>query len=268
MNLKWIERPNSRRMRENPQSIILEHQVIGTTDDGLARAYALSNTSLMYAGLWRQNIEINPSGFQIWDVTTTYGPTQPIAEVKWSFDTGDATATITQAKQHIASYVKEGETAPDHKGAIGVNGDEVEGCEVAIPQFKWAEERKIPIAAAAFPAYSQILKALAKHVNSAMFRGFPAGEVRFDGATGGQSSRDPNYAELTFRFTQQDSITNATVGEITGINVTGWQYWWAEYETVYDTIAKRNVRRPRCIHVERVYDAADLSLLGIGIGPI
>ncbi len=255
-------------MRENPQSIILENQVRGTSDDGMARAYALSNTPAMYAGLWRQNVEINPVGHEIWDVTTTYGPTQPMAEVKWSFDTGDATATITQAKEHIASYPKSGETATDHKGAIGVNGDDVEGCEIAIPQFKWTEERKIPIAAAAFPAYSQILKALAKHTNASPFRGFPAGEVRFDGATGGQSSSDPNYADLTFRFTQQDSITNATVGEITGINVVGWQHWWVEYESVYDSTAKRTVKRPRCVHVDRVYDPANFALLGIGIGPI
>jgi hypothetical protein len=267
--VRFEQTRDSGQSTENPRSLTLKYLLEGIFGRNVARAYAIAATPSIASGLYRQDVKMDPGGFQIWFATVTYGPTKQrtIGEVRWNVDTTGGTAHITQALEHVQSYPKSGMTAPDHKGAIGVkrsNGERtVEGCDIVVPACKWTEAWTLSAAAAAFD-YIDTLEALTGNVNNATFRGKAAGEVRFDGAVGGGSNVDPTQVEMTFHFTRSISVTNLTAGDITGIAKAGWQYLWYEYETQVDTNAQMSTEVPLAAHVERVYNAVDFSLLGIG----
>lgn len=251
---------------ENPRSITLKYLLDGIFEHPVAKMYAIASTLPVYDGLYRQDVKLQPIGFNLWNVTVPYGPEKKpaIGECTWAVDTTGGTAHITQSLETIQRYAPAGKTATDHKGAIGINKEgDVEGCDIVIPSCKWTETWNLSAAAASF-AYIDTLEALTGHVNNATFRGKPAGEVRFDGATGGGSTKDPTMVVLTFHFVRSKSVTGITAGDITGIAKDGWQYLWYEYSAKADATAKATARRPRAAHVERVYDSADFSLLGIG----
>lgn len=268
----FYERPNSRQSTENPKKITYQYVLSGEFDRTSARAVALAGTAAVIAAdgvlLYRSDLQLDPQGYQLWYVTVPYVPAnsrnrqwQPY-EYRWSFDTTGGSAKITQALEHIQSYAASG-TAPDHKGAINVTENGPEGCEIVIPQFKWTETHQLPAAFATF-AYSDIVEALTGTVNLNQFRGKPAKSVRFDGGQGSGSNRDPNLVEITFHFTRGLAISSATYGDITGVDKDAWEYLWFEYERQEDATANKGVHRPFAAHVERTYEAADWSVLGIG----
>jgi hypothetical protein len=266
----WKERPNSRESSENPRSIVLRYSLSGETDDRIVRAYAEDATPYIYDDLYKQDIQVDPQGYALWHVDVPYGPraTKPATadqlEYRWNVDTTGGTAKITHARAHIKSYAKNGETPPDHQGTIGITLDgQVEGCEIVIPAFKWQEYHQFPAKAAPW-AYTGILEALTGTVCAATFRGRAPGTVRFDGATGGGSSKDPAIVEYTYNFVSSPDVKGITIGSITGIAKPGWAYLWTEYEKVEDNAAQTLATRPRYVHVERVYEPANWNLLRIG----
>ena len=266
MALSFIERPDSRKATENPRSYTLCYTLAGVIDDTFARAYVIAATPIIYSGLYRQDVKLDPAGYSLWKVEVSYGPIkQPEAtDFKITFDTTGGSVKITQGISHINSYAPAGKTAPDHKGAIGVSQDgQPEGCDVVIPSFKWSETWQLPSATYDW-SYATVLKALTGRVNDASFRGFDTGTVRFDGAKGSASNKDPTLVELTFDFSQSDDATEITAGDITGIAKGGWEYLWYEYEKQADATANKLVSPPIAAHVEQVYYEGDFSLLGIG----
>jgi len=266
MAFKFYERPDSRKSSENPRSITFGYTAEGSTSNLYVKAYAIAATPVIYDGLWRQDIQITPDGHMLWRVDVPYGPRQPVesGNYKWSYDTTGGTAKITHALEHIQSYAPAGKTAPDHKGAIGVNQNgDVEGCEKVVPAPKWTETWDMPAAAASF-AYTDILAALTGMVNASTFRGKTPGTVRFDGAQGSGSNKNPDVVEVTFHFTQGIDVTGLSYGEISGVAKGAWQYLWVEYAQEEDSAANKNASRPIAVHVGRIYDPADFGLLQIG----
>ena len=171
---------------------------------------------------------------------------------------------ITQSLETVHKYAPSGKTAADHKGAIGVTDHGVEGCDIIVPKFSWTETWQLPIADYGW-AYSQVLKAATGRVNASEFRGFPAGQVLFKGGKGSASSKDPTLIEISYAFDQSDDVTAQTIGDITGIAKTGWQYLWVQIRRDrHDATAKDYVRRPKSVYVERVYDSVAFATLGIG----
>jgi hypothetical protein len=88
--------------------------------------------------------------------------------------------------------------------------------------------------------------------------------VLFHGAKGSQSAKNPDLVEMTFSFAASRDADNLSVGDITGIAKKAWEYLWVRYTSTDDTSAKKLVKRPSSVHIERVYDDADYSQLGIG----
>lgn len=274
MAIHFDERPKSRKSSENPLTVTYLYVLDGIFDHAAARAYAIAATPVVRAHpsgalIYRSNVELDPQGYQTWHVSVPYVTAddrrrdwQPY-EYRWTFDTTGGSARITSALEHIQSYAPAGATAPDHKGAIGVTASGVEGTEIVVPQFKWTETHQLPAVFATF-AYSDTVEALTGKVNAATFRGKPAGSVRFDGAAGGGSSKNPNLVEITYHFVRGVAISNQSYGDITGVDKAAWEYLWIEYQTEEDSTANRAVERPLAAHVERVYDSGDFSLLGIG----
>jgi hypothetical protein len=69
---------------------------------------------------------------------------------------------------------------------------------------------------------------------------------------------------ITFNFAGSPNTASQTIGDITGISKYGWDYLWVRYADFVDSFAYSLVKRPIGVYVERVYQPADFSDLGIG----
>ena len=140
----------------------------------------------------------------------------------------------------------------------------VEGCEIVVPKFAWSETHQLPIATYGW-AYSQKLKAITGKVNGWKFRGFPAGQVLFHGARGSASSKDPSLIEITYLLRAERRRQAADHGRHhrnrqarLGVPV------GASHRAEGRATAKRLVRRPEAVYVEKVYWPANFAILAIG----
>ncbi|MEW6249206.1 MAG: hypothetical protein AB1716_01040 [Planctomycetota bacterium] len=250
----------------NP-AVELRYVIQGTDDDVTARAALVSASPTTYdpwgGGLLflpRETVTIQPLGPELWEGIVRYAPVPQTDESVFSFDTGGGTQHITHSLATIARYAPAGKTAPDFKGAIGVTSDSVEGVDIAVPVYQFAETHYLPDASVT-PAYKSTLFSLTGKVNSLAFKGFAAGEVLFLGAGG--AKRGQGDWEITYRFAASPNAPNLTIGDITGIAKKGWEYLWVRYADTEDTAAKALVKRAIAVYVEQVYPYADLNLLGI-----
>ncbi len=269
MTIRLEEYPDSQSATADRQSQTrtLHFWLSGEQDAAIARAYATDNTPSLYDGYFRQGMDMDTKGGGLWDIEAYYGsvPKNESGDVSFTFDTSGGTAHITQAKEHIASHTAAGVLADTHNGAIGVTDTGVDGTDVVIAQFSWTENWTLPISYASFSA-AVLFKNLTGKVNASAFRGFGAGQVRFDGATGGASTKEKGEATLSYKFVQSDDSSDAMPAFKSGITKLGWYYLWAEYEKQEGATDKVIIRPPVRVHVDRVYDAADFSSLGIGTG--
>ncbi len=273
MAITWKEIPNSAKHASD--SIELRYHLAGepgvdTTLANRAVAYALAQgySAQIYLGLYRGIITLDEKGPLLYEVTVPYGMLEQGSVGgeywSWKFDTTGATKHITHALSHIASYVPAGKTASDHKGAIGFkkNG-EVEGVDITDRAFKWSETHHLPISSYSF-TYATILGAVTGQMNNAVFRGKAAYTVKFQGASGGISGKDPAFLEITYNFEESPSEANITVGDITVTSKLGWDIASVCYEAQDDDTAKQISTNPYQVDVDRVLYAFDFSILGIG----
>ena len=267
-----IERLDSRQSSwGSDRDATLRYLVTGTEDESLAYAITDAYSPLLYYGLIKNKISVNPGEApDVWTLEVGYGPMQrpEPGKVQWQFNAGGMTTHITQALAHVASYVASG-TAPDHKGAINVHKDGngelvVDGVDIggAGGAFTWSETHWIPYASFT-PAYVQILylMAVATPVNNVAWRVWAAKEVRLLGVSGSASGED--NVELNFSFAAEPNITGRTIGAITGIEKKGWDYLWVEYKTEDGGASKTLVKQPLAVHVEQVYGYGNFATLGL-----
>ena len=271
--ITWVETSESGASTQNPPAVTKNYRLAGVFEESTARGYALQATANIYAGLYRQDVKVDPDGFNIWKITVPYG-VLPVTGgqgggdswfMEWGWDTTGATAKITQAIEHVNSYRVGATGGNPHMGAIGVHDGEVEGVEVVIPAFKWWEKYRMPRSYATM-GYSIICEGLTGCANTTWFRGRVRNTVRFDGAQAGGTIKELDKVELTFHFTASPRVWGVTVGAITGVVKGGWDYGWIEYQSEQDAAAKKNVKQPIAVHVEQVMQYGDFSLLGIGTG--
>ena len=206
----------------------------------------------------------------IWDGIVTYstwGEQQKkkdppaTGDAIFDFDTTGGTQHITQSLKTLNKYPA---TAPYFQGAIGVTHDNVEGVDITVPIYQFAETHIFP-ADAVTMEYRGKLFYLTGKVNKAPFKGCKAGECLFLGASGSlQVSGAIRQWEIAFKFAASPNAENLTVGPITGINKKGWEYLWVRYEDDEDDKAKVLVKRPTAAYVEKVYEEGDFSEMGIG----
>lgn len=246
-------------------SVVTKWILLGTRDDQLARQFLSAWTPTVYSSLLRESLHLEETAPETWECEVKYGTKKDPekGDWKWEFDTTGATQKITQSKQNIHNYGLPGKQAPDFKGAIGVTDDSVEGCEIIVPQFKWSETHQLDAAVVTWD-YSQVLYRMTGTTNSVAFRGFQANQVLFNGAKGSRSGKNPDLVEMTFSFAAGIHADNLVVGEINAISKKAWEYLWVRYGTVDDYAAKKLVKRPTSVHIERVYDEANFADLLIG----
>lgn len=272
--------------------------VTGTTneyDAKLAVTQASSTHYDLYGDgsvlLPRAEIRVTPESYTVWSGVVRFvksnapiyqfdlsGGTQNLKQSlrtlrsysnNWAFRTGYIPATGEVPKPHGANCVML--APPNHRGAIGWDGDTVNGVDIVVPVYNWSETFYIA-GNLITGAYKAKLFALTGKVNDAPFRGFEAGEVLFLGARG--SRRGIEDWEIYFGFSASQNKSDIyigrvndqpTDGEIGPINKRGWEYLWIDYQKSEDASAKAIIPKPKAVYVEQVYEEGAFSDLGIGV---
>lgn len=272
MPIEVREKFESRRLVKaasgSNSSAELAYIVLGTDNDIAARDALEAEAPANYANLPRQSVQIEPLGPGLWDGLARYalsggGGGLPTGESSFQFDTGGGTQHITQSLATLQRVPAPGMVAPDFQGAIGVSADGVEGIDITVPVYHFAETHYKPDAQIT-GAYKGVLFNLTGKVNGDGFRGFAPGEVLFLGASGAKrgSGTEADW-EITYRFAASPNVTGLSVGPIGGINKKGWEYLWVRYADAEDSGSGAIIKKPIAAYVERVYDQANFGALGI-----
>lgn len=193
-------------------------------------------------------------------------------DIEISFDVNLDTLRIYRSYQTLASYNELGKTddtltpKPKDKygGQINVTQDGTEGADVRIPVGGFQVTFYAPVATVT-PTYRKTVLDMVGKVNNATFYGHASGEVMFSGVAGRQ--RNASDWELTFRFEVSPNQTNINIANlITVTEVEGWDLLWVEYfpksKDIFDP--GKVITLPKEAFVERIYERADFSALGIG----
>jgi len=306
MALQWIEDTQSRQAtivrlgKRAPSSYSKSYKVFGTNDDTLVHAEANARISSalqfwQYPGnisvkLRAESYSVTYLGDKAWQVTIAYekmgadaADTQPIRRAR-SFDTTGGTTHVTTAPV-VGTVTKplvnngerrwgtygENTNVPRNYGAIGVDGDRVNGVEIETPGLTWEEVYDVP-SSYVTSAYIRRVAAVTKSVNDAAFRGFAAGEVFFHGCSGAQEwdqDRGDGPWNLRYRFTASpncgsgQTLSSLTIGSISGVEKNGHDYLWVVYEKQESNSSL--VQVPKFVYVNQVYNWGSFSDLGIGV---
>ncbi len=206
-------------------------------------------------------------GANLWRGTVSYRE----LDVEYTFDTTGGIQHITHALAHVASYAPSGKTAPNHNGAIGWDGQTVQGVDIPVPVANFTETH--PLSSAYVNAYrwipwlgrngtyKDIIWSLTGAANLYAYKSYDVGECLFMGATGGK--RGTGDYQITYRFSGMPTVVNRQIGDITGITKRGWDYLWVEYQQSSDETAFALVPKPIAVHVDQVVPLMDLSWLGV-----
>lgn len=264
---RFTESRDSRRTTTNPPTYTATYTAAGSNDSAYVRAYAIAATptivSLIDGMLYRQDISVDPIGFEQWKVTVPYGKSQKAAgSYRLTFDTTGGTIHISASKETIGKYPST--TAPDYKQLIGVNKDDVTGADIVIPALKISVHFNHPMAIITL-ARIKYLQSITGMVNSAAFLTFAAGEVLFLGASGSEGT--DAETEVTYQFAMSANASGLTIGDVASVVKKGHELAWIKYKDAVDTVGTDDlpVKQPEFVYVERVYDTVDLAL-GLGFG--
>lgn len=240
----------------------ITYVITGTDDEDEAYDTLVDAAALTFKDIPLRSYTVEPLTNTIWIGKANYSfqQNQTDGVSSFQFDTGGGTQHITQSIASIASYAPSGKTAPDFKGAIGVEENNVAGVDITVPTYNWSVTL-YKADSAVDSTYKALLYNCTGKVNNGTWNGYAAGEVLFLGASGSRQGQG-NW-EITQKFAASPNITNKTIGDITGIAKKGWEYLWVRYQDTDDTTAKARVKRPLAVYIEQVYESADFTGLGV-----
>jgi hypothetical protein len=247
----------------------LEYHIIGTLDpnDALNALIAAAPLTQTTDGtlLSHRTASLEPVGHTVWKGTMSYQkrskerPELQTYESSYQFETGGESKRITHSLQTVQTVRPSG-TPANFKNAIGVNGDQVEGCDIIVPTFTFSETHVLPPSLVT-GGYKLALFRCTGKVNQHSFRGFAAGEVLFLGASG--SKRGDEDWEISYRFAASENVAGLAIGDITGINKKGWEYLWLFFEEATDE--SLTIMKPIQCNIEKVYEVHNFANLMIGV---
>jgi len=234
-------------------------------DEEEVKEAALAEIPAFHAGVPRKSIEITERiNADTWKVVARYetqesAPEEEETEPSFSFDTTGGTQHITQSLATRGRYPSA--SAPDLGGAIGYDGEQVNGVDIVMPNLSFSLARIVE-AGEITTAFRLTLANLTGKVNASNWKGYEAGEVLFLGATGSGKTDQP--VEISYRFAHSPNRRNFSVGGIEVTEKKGWDYMWVRYADEVDGDKKALVRKPAAVYIEQVYEAADFAALGLG----
>ena len=284
MSIDVIEKVESRKItRGDTPGAELVFVISGTEDPATCEAALLSVLPTVYAYMAIQNYNYVHKGGGVWEATAKYGaryatgteraqgsyepkPTPQAGDIgSWSFDTSGGTQHITNSLTTVSRSWKQGDpAAPDLGGLIGLNGNDIAGCDITVPAFTYEETWVWPLEVIT-PDYIGILFNLTGKTNASAWKHFAQEECLFMGASGQQ--RSSTDCEIRYRFSGSKTRTNFQVGNVTVSQKRGWHYMWVKYkdEVLGAGADKVLAKSPSAVYIERVYEMADFTLLGIGL---
>lgn len=246
-------------------TVDLVYEIIGTADDGTAYATLAETVGLTYSTLNipLDKLDVEPvfvdtvTGKGMWHGLAHYclpAPKQP----QLSFDIGMGTQHITQSITTIAHHEAAGEDAVDPDGAIGWDGEAVEGADIEVPDFSFNETIYAPNSWITDTYLQALRDVAAAPVNNNTFHGYTGGEVLFTGASGSRRGQTGDW-EISLHFRVRKNQTSLSIGGITGIDKNGWEYLWVRYKSKVS--GNRKTKVPAQVFVEKVYEESDFSAL-------
>lgn len=255
-------------IRTNNQATLSEDDVI------LA---VLSATTQVVSGLYRRDITTTRISRTVYEASVTWESFKPVGETILRFSTAGQRVPVSAAVQHINSYDAAGVASDvgEYSGIIGLgkNGrfGEVKKVDTVGRNLTFNIDMTFT-SGTITTSYINTLYGLTGTVNNATFQGFASGEVLFLGADASDSDVDND--SISFAFSCAPNISNGVVGNDNtgagGITYSklGHDFLWAEYEGEEDSLPDKvgqdnTMRKLSKIHIERVYQFADFSLLGI-----
>jgi hypothetical protein len=178
-----------------------------------------------------------------------------------SLDIGANTDTRTECLQRVL-VTPEAPTDVAAATAINVGADgEVKGCTVltgyqTYSEAAWLRPDQLTT------AYRKALTNLVGCVNNAAFRGYAAGEVRFEGCSGQWIRGQKGKIKITYRFSISPNSESVSVASW-NIEKLGWDFAWVKYRV--GTGADGNARPvPHYAVVDRVSRYEDFGRLLLG----
>jgi hypothetical protein len=185
---------------------------------------------------------------------------------RWGHDTTGGTLHITNSF-HTTRYARSGYTAINYGGNIGMTEDGPEGVERVIPALRlncrFLHDKLRFAAETDYLDYTKTLASLTGTTNNASIFNFNQGELLFMGSTG---ECTPGYEhEFDYTFLASANASGLTIAQvITGVAKEGHDYLWLEYRGGENGDGKWVPTIPVCVHVERIYNKTNFSLLEIG----
>lgn len=251
------------RGRDNNDTAVLKFAVIGTEDPLEAEDYVIDeglfpivyDTKKLEGYRWD---EVEP-GYYLFTGSYSFKRLE-VDEWTLAIDTSGGSIRMTTSLA-TTRYAPAGKTAPDFAGAIEIDDGKPKGIDRVIPAVKLNVTYRMTRPANVL-AFTAIASGLTGTVNNAPILGHQAGELLFLGASGDFG----NNVDPTFQFSWAASKNaSLSIGSIASINKAGHEYLWILYEEEKAGAGADAymVTKPRAVYVERIYELADHSLLGL-----
>lgn len=172
-------------------------------------------------------------------------PKESTEPTRISYSTTNRTKLIKATDTY--SFYPAGASTPQFDGAIGVNGDIIEGVEVPDPGEVYTETHYVS-SASALSVFST-LRGLKGKKNSGTFRGLAAGSVLFLGWSASLQANGVYSMDLNFEI--EENKTGITIGSVSGIAKDGFDYLWVYFEKEVDEDSGIIIQKPKSVYVHK-----------------
>jgi hypothetical protein len=223
----------------------------GYEDEAAVAAAIEATAPATYNDLVLRSYEISERlSDDTWLVTVKYdqlGPDDEGYTEDVNVDATTETQHVNQSLSVVNSYALSG-TPPDSNGAIGFDGEKVNGVDIIVPKRDFEITQYFDNEE--YLGYEASWLTLVGSVNSDNYRGWLAGEILFRGFTSRLRGTDLKW-EVTFKFSHSPNETGLTIGGITGVAKDGWDYLDVRYAS--DVSQNSLIQKPVNVYVHRVY---------------
>lgn len=268
-------------------SASITYVILETANSSLASALARASAPLAVATatqmLIRNKIKLSPTGVDSWEAVADYVPEDSKeAEQKpepgmwkFSFSTTGARHTITTAPMVSRHWYTSADEAPDLKGAINYDGQEVRGVEILVPSLRFditAYYEPTDVT----PAFMREISRKTARTNTDTWLGFEPGELLYGGGDGSgdiplTSGQRVQPISVVHHFEASENRLDIPIGNIAlgdpqaEINKKGHEYLWVRFKTGDDS--GRVVKVPNHAYVHKPYEELNYAdFFGFG-GP-
>ncbi|WP_425618027.1 hypothetical protein NA78x_001720 [Anatilimnocola sp. NA78] len=255
--IRWGEMPGSGNMTDSPPTREKRYWISGTANDNfaiqVARNIAPPTVASPFGLLYRQHVHTDWTAAAYCIATIFY---DAFESINVRFATGGGSVHITNSLFTVNRYARPGDpAAPDLKGAIGYNHNELEGTDVVVPATRFTVEFKHPPGAIGMRSVRRMAGKTA-YINSDKWMEHMPGEVLFLGGAGSWGRDTETIVAYDFASSENaDGISSPKLnfGDIANVVKLGHDYCWIRYEDNAD--AGQPTRIPKHAYVERVYKA-------------